>query len=154
MPTRTAEHVTVELIDGTGNTFTVGPGEGNLNLPDIEADDREVHDIYDRESFQESVHGKQKQYDWSIDVYQDGPFTSASEEVLLDFIRGTGTYATGSATVDPGGVVRHLDCRVTETRQGTTAQITLNTCRVKASVTHSLEGNKIALSGTCKQGIS
>jgi hypothetical protein len=154
MAVRTVEHLSIRLLDGSGNALALPAGPGNLALPDLEADDREVHATYNGHLYHEAVYGRQKQQEFTVQVYHDGPYSHATSQTIKDFIDGTGSYASGSATVDPGSVVRMLDVEITFTYSGASVVTTLNTARIKHSYTASLEGSTIDLSGTYFQGRS
>ncbi len=154
MAIRTVEHLSIRLLDGSGNALALPAGPGNLSLPDLEAADREVHPTYNGHLYHESVHGRQKQQEFSIQVYHDGAYSSATADTIKDFIDGTNKYSSSSATVDPGGNVRMLDVEITFSYGGSSVVTTLNTARIRHTYNASLEGSTIDLSGTYYQGRS
>lgn len=149
----TSEHYTLHLIDGAGGEVEVTPGDFTVSVPGFTHSDREISHLYDREQHLEAVQGRVKQYEVSVEVHQDGPIFSATADTVLDMIRGTGN-AGGGATVDPGGVVRALDMELRGTRLTVTQKVVFARCYLTADWNLSMEGNKLAITGTCVAGIT
>jgi hypothetical protein len=148
----TSRHATVTLKDGTGSpiTATAGPGPGDMTLDPFEEANTAATKVLNRGDYMEMVYGEDNEVSFSITVHQVGDLTGES---ILDAINKTGNFASG-ITVDPGGVVWALDVVVTMVRDGVTNVFTLSTCRLKASWSEALEGNKFSISGVCYEGIA
>lgn len=149
----TSEHYTLHLIDGASTEVEVTPSDFQVTVPGFVHGDRELTHLYDREAHLEAVRGRVKQYEISVEIHQDGPIYSATSSTVLDMIRGTGSVG-GGASVDPGAIVRALHMELRGTRLTVSQVVRFTRCYIEADWSLSMEGNKLAIKGTCVGGIT
>jgi hypothetical protein len=143
----TLKHGVVTLAASGGSiTCVLGPGEGNFNIPDLEAGMVEAVPFYSRGTFQELMEGQQKAIEFSIEVAQEGKLTDNATNKPVDAILKQGTFS-GATTVDPGGVVWTVNGTFVITRSGVTSTVTINNARCKVGVGEGMP-NKLSISGT------
>lgn len=146
----TSKQTTVEILDSAGTTYAVvaGPGPGDLTIEPFEEDNAEAIATMDRGVFDGFVEGPDLQQTFSITVELEAQtLTNAGADRILDAVRKTGLWASAT-TVDPAGTMWAFKLKVTMTKGGTSATITLPCCRGRASFSEDAAGHKLTISGT------
>lgn len=143
-----SKNTTVTILDGASLSIVAGPGEGNLSIGNISADNSEKIAAMNRGVFDGLVEGNDLTQDWSITLQvKNEALTSAVAGRVLDAIRRTGTWASAT-TKDPSGQNWAFSLLVTMADGSTTSTITLPCCVGTAQFAESIDGHTLSLSGT------
>lgn len=153
MGTHNLRHITaITFYDGSGTPLScsLGPGPKDLQISDVEEGFMAALDVMDGGDFHDRVYGEAQPVNGSLTVIQDAAFTDAGTGRPMDAALKTGAFASTGTTVDPGGLVWAGDIIVTLSRAGVSGTITFYNCRMKASFSADLNGNKMALSWSAR----
>lgn len=148
MPLRNFTHGTLTISDDSGKSVVVGPGAGNVNIQGLEADNREQEAVYDRGTFLERVPKSKKKYTVTVQIMHNGKLTDNTTETVMDALRGTGAFQSGT-TVDPGGIVWALDVELVIDRAGETDTLLFGNARPVADYSEGDPTNSISVQFEC-----
>lgn len=121
------------------------PGDGNVKIDGIEADQVEAIPLTTRGVFAEMVPGDYKPVTVTIDIRHCGPVTHATETTAFDAINQSGAYDSDT-TADPGGLCWTGDAVYSVTRGGVTTGWRFYNGRVTASYGEAKEANSFSMS--------
>ncbi len=145
-----SQNSTVIFEDAVGNTITVGPGEGNFQVGEINESNKEVVQKFDRGSHDGWVETIDLTQAWSITIdMRNEAQTSEAAARIQDWLRRTGRFASDGAvplqSVSPDTWAFKVKWIMNDGVVASTA--TMPECPARYTGAEGVEGHTLAISG-------
>lgn len=144
-----SQNTVVTFEDSIGTSLTIGPGEGNFTLGEMNAENKDIVQKFDRGTHDGWVCTVDKTQAWSITVEQRNEAqTSAVAARIKDWLRKANFYS-GLQSVATGSPLTIWAFKVIVTMDDgtTTSTTTLPECPALFTFAEGVEGHTIAISG-------
>ena len=154
LPPFVSRDVTITVYDGAASpkSASFGNGSGLFDIPGLDAGNFEVVEVKNRQQHLALLKGESKTYEFSteITVANVNDLTNASAHRMLDAIRKTGDWASGTSVETIGCGVWAVKVVISMSNAcGASATITLPKCRLTGDLSMSEEGMRLTVNGTC-----
>jgi hypothetical protein len=137
--------ITFQDTDGS-DTITVGPGEGDFTISEVNQSNTEITRVLNRGVFDGFVKGDDLEQSWSITVQiKTENLTDATHARIWDFVNKSGSFASANAVSPDAWSWKAI---VTMDDGTTTATITLPVCQGSLAFSEGKEFHTFSLSGT------
>lgn len=142
-----ARFTTVVLQDNVGTNITVGPGEGNFTVGEMNAVNKEIVQKFDRGAHDGWVETNDLTQEWSISIEMNNETqTDAGNARIQDWLRKANFYSGLTSVSSDTWAFKVI---VTLNDGSTTSTCTLGECPAQYSWAEGVEGHTISISGRC-----